>query len=121
VIKARGEVDQEEPEILPSIPVAKSGELSLSVVNYVKRTQEHVILHNATQNKTFATDFYISQNFPKSILSMPIISHGGLSGILYLENNLTTGAFTKERIDVLKVLSSQMAISMDNADIYTKH
>jgi len=120
VIRATGEADKGDPEILPSIPIINSRELSLTVINYVKRTKKPLILHDALNDEAFSSDAYIKAKSPKSILSMPIISHGELSGILYLENNLTAGAFTKDRIDVLNVLLSQMAISMDNADIYAK-
>ncbi|MBW3586606.1 MAG: HAMP domain-containing histidine kinase, partial [Cyanobacteria bacterium 0813] len=61
---------------------------------------------------------YIIAVQPKSILCTPLINQGQLSGILYLENNLTTGAFTPDRLEILKLLSSQISISIKNAQLY---
>jgi PAS domain-containing protein len=61
---------------------------------------------------------YIIQNQPKSVLCTPIIYQGELFGVLYLENNLAVGAFTSERLEVMRVLSSQAAISIKNAQLY---
>ena len=64
-------------------------------------------------------DEYILKTTPKSILCIPIKHHGKLTGILYLENNLATGAFTPDKLEPLKILSSQMSISIENANLYT--
>ena len=92
--------------------------LPLSVINYVARTQESVLINNATNQGSFANDPYIIQQKPKSLLGMPIVNQGKLIGILYLENNLISGAFTVERLEVLKLLSSQVAVSLKNALLY---
>lgn len=96
----------------------ESQEMPLSLINYVKRTQETLALDDATTQTTFASDPYIMQKRPKSILCSPLINQGKLVGILYLENNLTTGAFTRDRIQVLNIISSQAAISIENARLY---
>ena len=67
----------------------------------------------------FASDPYILQHQPKSIVCLPVISQANLVGILYLENNLTTHAFTPLRLELLYVLASQMAIAWENAGLYT--
>jgi class 3 adenylate cyclase len=85
----------------------------------VARTQENVILHDATQEGHFTQLLYIINQRPKSVLCAPLINQGQLTGILYLENNLTTGAFTPKRLEVLNLLSSQIAISIENARLYT--
>jgi GAF domain-containing protein len=92
--------------------------VSSTIVNYVTRTQESVILNDASPQCNFTNDPYIIQNKPKSILCLPIINQSKLIGILYLENNLTTGVFTPDRLEVLKILSSQAAISIENARLY---
>ncbi|HIK10394.1 MAG TPA: GAF domain-containing protein [Oscillatoriaceae cyanobacterium M33_DOE_052] len=63
---------------------------------------------------------YIKQNQPKSILCVPLINQGQLVSIVYLENNRTAGAFTPERVEILKLLSGQAAISIQNAKLYTE-
>ena len=124
VIEAEGAVDADEVTILQSIPVnsinssSQTPLLSAAIVNYVTRTQENVVLNDATHEGQFTHDLYIVATQPKSILCTPLLHQGKLSGILYLENNLTTGAFTPDRLEVLKLLSSQAAISLQNAQLY---
>lgn len=110
----------EQVIVQQSIPIENSNELALSVVNYVARTQNNVVIHDAANDSTFATDRYIQLQKPKSILGTPIINQGKLIGILYLENNLTTGVFTSERIEVLKILCAQAATALVNALLYEK-
>ncbi len=117
-IEARGEVDKEQVQVLQSLAVEGSESLPVGMLQYVARTQEDVVLSNATNEGVFTKEPYIIKNQPKSVLCAPIINQGKLIGILYLENNLTTGAFTPERLEVLKILSSQAAISIENARLY---
>jgi len=117
LIEAYGSVDS-DVEVLQTIPVEKSQQLPRSLINYVARTQENVVLNDASCEGTFTADTYIVNQKPKSVLCTPIIHQGKLTGILYLENNLTTGAFTPDRLEVLQLLSSQAAISIENARLY---
>ncbi|HSF75675.1 MAG TPA: ATP-binding protein, partial [Microcoleus sp.] len=117
LIEAYGTVDS-DVEVLQTIPVENSQQLPISVINYVARTQENVVLSDATCEGTFTGDTYIVNQKPKSVLCTPIVHQGKLTGILYLENNLTTGAFTPDRLEVLQLLSSQAAISIENARLY---
>ncbi len=89
-----------------------------AIINYVARTQENVVLDDATQDGQFTRDRYIIATQPKSILCTPLLNQGKLSGIVYLENNLVTGAFTPDRVQVLNILSSQAAISIENSRLY---
>ena len=89
-----------------------------SLVRYVMRTQEIVILEDASSQNPFSADPYIIQRRPRSILTLPLINHGKLISILHLENNLTPHVFTPDRITVLKVLASQAAISLENTRLY---
>ena len=123
-IEAEGTVDSDEVNILKSIPFNSVRDdrsipiLSVSIVNYVIRTHKSVVLNNAVTAEQFIRDPYIVTTQPKSILCTPLLHQGKLRGILYLENNLTTGAFTRDRLEVLKLLSSQAAISLQNAQLY---
>ena len=92
--------------------------IPISLVNYVQRTQETLAIDDATTETRFASDPYIIQQRPKSILCSPLINQGKLVGILYLENNLTAGAFTRDRLEVLNIISAQAAISIENARLY---
>lgn len=118
LIEASGAVDKNDVTVLQGISVSTSQQLPISLINYVARTKENVVLSNATREGTFTTDTYIATHQPKSVLCTPLIHQGKLSGILYLENNLTIGAFTSDRLEVLQLLSSQAAISIENARLY---
>jgi predicted ATPase/signal transduction histidine kinase/DNA-binding NarL/FixJ family response regulator/tRNA A-37 threonylcarbamoyl transferase component Bud32 len=118
-IEATGRVNHDEIAVQQSIAVDTSQQVPLSIINYVRQTQENVVLNDATRKGLFTTDRYILDQQPKSVLCATIVHQGKLIGILYLENNLTTGAFTPERVEVLQLLSSQAAISIENARLYT--
>ena len=92
--------------------------LPVTVVNYVERTRQDVVLNDAASEGQFTTDPYIAGRQLKSVLCTPIVNQGKLIAILYLENNLTTGAFTSKRLEFLRLLSSQAAISLENAIFY---
>ena len=89
-----------------------------SILNYVQRTQETVILPNATEQNLFSGDEYVIQKQPKSVLCLPIARQSKLLGILYLENNLIPSAFTQDKLAVLEILIVQIAISLENAHLY---
>jgi histidine kinase len=89
--------------------------LPMSVVQYVSRTRESVVCGDAGADKRFFTDPYIVGHGSKSILCTPILSQGSMTGMLYLENPLTTDAFTDQRLELLNVLSGQIAVSINNA------
>ncbi|ACB53445.1 two-component sensor serine/threonine kinase [Crocosphaera subtropica ATCC 51142] len=92
--------------------------LSVAVVNYVVRTQQYLVLNNAAKEGQFMRDPYIAATHAKSVLCVPLLNQGKLIGLLYLENNLTTDAFTASHLEVLNLLSAQAAISLQNAQLY---
>lgn len=92
--------------------------LSTAIVRYVARTENTIILNDALHEGDYTDDPYIKKNKPQSILCSPIQHQGKLIGIVYLENNLSTGAFTPDRLEILGLLSSQAAISLENASLY---
>ena len=89
-----------------------------SLVRYVMRTQQTLMLEDASSQTPFSADPYIVQRRARSILSLPLINQGNVIGILYLENNLTPGVFTPERVAVLKVIASQAGFSLQNTRLY---
>ncbi len=105
---------------LQSTPIDSSQDIPITPINYVWRTGETLVINDATTETTFAADPYIIQQQPKSILCLPIQHQGKAIALLYLENNLITGAFTPARLELLKVLSAQAAISLSNAQLYAQ-
>jgi predicted ATPase/signal transduction histidine kinase len=116
-IEASGTAESGVVEVLQSRSMENM--VPASAINYVARTLESIVLGNATQEGQFTSDTYIQSHKPKSLLCIPLINQGELAGILYMENALVADAFTTDRIEVLTLLSSQAAISINNARLYT--
>ena len=119
-IAASGEVANDEVQVLQSHEIETIQNIPLTAINYVARTKKDIVIEDATKAKNFATDPYIIANQPKSILCLPVIHQGKLTEILYLENSLTPGAFTDQRVEVLKLLTSQISISIENSRLYER-
>ena len=98
---------------------AAGAALPESIVHYVVRTRESVILDDASAQNSFSADTYIRQHRARSVLCLPLINQARLIGVLYLENNLTPHVFNPTRIAVLELLASQAAISLENASLYS--
>ena len=118
LIAARGSAEQVECFLPLSLPVEKVDSISLSIISWVKQTREHLVLDNTSREERFTGNDYIKKERPKSILCAPITHQSALSGIIYLENNLVEGAFTPQRLEVIKHLSSQIATSLENARLH---
>jgi len=120
-IESQAGVSSDAPfEVRTDLPMqGQAEEIPIGIVQYVMRTKKPLVLENATSEGTFVHDTYVLCQKPKSILCQPLLKQGQLVAILYLENNLTTNAFTPERLEVLKILSSQAAISLENAHLYS--
>jgi len=99
----------------PSRDLADTESLAQSVVHYAANTQETIVLEDASQSGEFVQDPYVQQHRVRSVLCTPLINRARTSGILYLENNLAPHVFSPQRVSLLRLLSSQMAISIDNA------
>jgi len=92
--------------------------LPLTLINYARRVQEPLVLEDACNEGDFTKDPYIIINQTRSILCMPMIYQSKFTGLLYLENNLIVGVFTQNIFDMLKILSGQAAISLENARLF---
>jgi PAS domain S-box-containing protein len=94
-------------------------DLPQSALQYVIRTRERLVLDDASVGTMYSGDEYVRRRRPRSVLCLPIVKQAKLVGALYLENNLTSRAFTSDRVAVLELLASQAAISLDNARLYS--
>jgi signal transduction histidine kinase len=102
----------------PPQPIDESDRLSLGIARYATRTRETVVLADAAREGAFRSDPYVSRNQTRSLVCMPLTSQGNLMGVLYLENNLTSEAFSAERLQVVELLAAQAAISIENARLF---
>lgn len=119
VIEAEISQQQENAKLLHALPLeSRKDEIALSVVQYVSRTLKQILLKDASKENMFTHDPHILAQQPHSILCLPLLYQGKLTGILYLENSFLKGAFAPERCILLSLLSSQIAISIENARFY---
>ncbi|HEX2957310.1 MAG TPA: diguanylate cyclase [Chitinispirillaceae bacterium] len=105
-------------DVLKSLNYTKSKHLCKEIVQYVLRTKENIVINDACSEGDFQNNPYIEEHKTKSILCMPVILHNDLKGVVYLENNLSGYVFTINRIEMLKTISAQAAISIENAKLY---
>lgn len=116
-IEAEGSADNQQVKVMNGAVVRNNPAVMERLINYVANTRERVLLGSAAELVRFA-DGAVLPHDPRSLLCLPVESVRGLVGILYLENDLMDGAFTEQHLLILKVLTSQLAISMENARLY---
>ncbi|MEG3919608.1 AAA family ATPase [Microcoleus sp. T3_A4] len=117
-VEASGEANSDQVMVLQSTPIETC--LPVSIIHYVERTKKGLIETNVAREGRFTQDAYIKTHQPKSILCAPLLNQGQLIGIVYLENNLANGVFTPDRLEVIQLLSTQAAIALTNARLYTQ-
>ncbi len=119
-IEAIATVDEKkytQPTLQLSL-LEESTEVPISIINYVKNSQECLVIYDATKDISIMGDSYILKEKPLSLLCFPILHQGELIGLMYLEHRLISGAFTSDRVELLNLLCSQAAISLQNAQLY---
>ncbi len=113
--------DRKQLNLNSSLPIDDpTANSPVSLINYIIKSGESVVLCDAANEGQFMQDPYIKKNKPVSILGMPLMYKGQISCILYIENNLSRGAFTSEQLKILNLLSTQAAISIENARLYNR-
>ncbi|MBN3942638.1 AAA family ATPase [Nostoc sp. NMS9] len=104
--------------ILEPQSLANCQEIPAKIINYVKNTQQTVVIDNCKTDIIGLIGEYMHRIQPQSVLCTPILNQGRLVGILYLENQLTQGVFTSDRLSLVNFLCTQAAISLENAQLY---
>jgi len=118
LIEASEDIDNDETNVMQAMPLHDCADICQAIVNYVHHSGKDVILGHAAKEGAFTDDSYINNKQCKSVLCIPIIHKGKISGILYMENNLSEDAFTPGRLDILRFISAQAAISIENAKLF---
>ncbi len=118
-IEAEANTSSDDVTVVLRRASVTAGDLPISVLHYVLRTKEVVLLHDASTQNSFAEDEYIRGHHARSVLCIPLLKQTRLLGLLYLENSLTPHAFTPARMAVLKLIASAAAISMENTRLYS--
>jgi predicted ATPase/CheY-like chemotaxis protein len=120
LVVAEGSIDNVIVDTIRAIPLENFAACSHSIVNFVARTKDIVILGDCSSTRhQFDSDPYFQDHQIRSVLCMPIIKQESFKGVLYLENNLMSNAFTEQRTKVLGILSTQMALALENAKFAT--
>lgn len=117
LMEADAAVSEREVKILNGIPLDGT-RVATSIIQYVARTADSVVLNEAYADSRFGNDPYVIKEQPKSVLCAPVIHQSKVLGIIYLENNLSGGVFTAQRLEMLNILAAQAAISIENAMLY---
>jgi histidine kinase len=112
--------EAKEISLLQAIPLAEATSVSRAIVETVARTGQSLVLDDASRHPQFGADPDVRARRPASVLCMPIVHKTRLAGVLYLENNLVRGAFTWDRLEALKILTSQLAVSLENATLFAQ-
>ncbi|HEV7855074.1 MAG TPA: AAA family ATPase [Mycobacterium sp.] len=97
-----------------------AGTVPLTVLRYAQRMREPLVVGDATRDDRFARDPYFIDLTCCSLMALPILSRGTLRAVLLLENRLIRGAFTTQRLDTVNLIAGQLAVSLDNAQLYTE-
>jgi predicted ATPase/signal transduction histidine kinase len=120
-IDAFAQIHPDIVKILEGIPLEEAGNrLAKSIVYAVFLSKKTLILDNASAENRFFYDPYITETRPVSVLCMPVMGQKKIQGVLYLENNLISGAFTRKHIIIIEILISQVIISIENSRLYEK-
>jgi predicted ATPase/signal transduction histidine kinase/DNA-binding response OmpR family regulator len=118
VLQVEAVAEGEDVEVQNETRRPVEGAASPEIVQYVARAQEALLLSDAAADPRFAGTAYVATRAPRSVLCTPLMHRGRRTGVLYLENGLTTGAFTADRVEVLRLLAFQAATAIENAMLY---
>ncbi len=116
VVQARADAEG-RIDVLQAVPFEDADELPDAIIRYVARTAEPVILEDAAHKGRFVLDPHVRRSSARSVLCAPLLDQGRLIGVIYLENDLVAGAFRRERIETLSLLSSSATAALTNASL----
>lgn len=120
-IEAAGQADESEnTDVVLPTPLQGCTAVAESVIQYVIRTREDLVLGDVRRDSRFANDPVVLRKQLQSVLCLPVFNQGKIIGILYAENNLNAGVFTDQRVQFMKLLSGQVAVSLENALQYER-
>ncbi len=119
-VEAKSGRDSQDAEVLQSEDLNRTDAVPLSIVKYVIRARKMLVIGDASEDDAYASDAYIVKHKVKSVLCYPVVHKTELLAVLYLENNLGTHVFTPARLKTIGILSSQIAISIENAILYSR-
>ena len=118
VVVAEGVMGSEGSVLEPVAPLGERRDLSRAAVHLALRSGRSVLVDDASRDPSWAADPYVQERWPRSILCLPVVHQRRRQGLLYLENNLVPAVFTPDRLEMLRILSAEAAIALENAQLY---
>lgn len=118
-VEAHGKVVDDKIEVLLEKMDVSDRFLPVSLIRYIERSKKQLVLQSAYQQGNFTNDNYIKSYQIESILVLPISQQSRLLGLLYLENNLAPNVFTENQANILSLMCTQLAVSLENARVYS--
>jgi len=118
-VLAEGVVAREASAVSPPEPLAARRDVPQALVRRVLASREALLVADATRDEALKQDGYVLRAAPRAILCLPLLRQGSLLGVLYLENTLSADVFSPGRLEVVRALAAQAAISLENARLYT--
>jgi histidine kinase len=118
VLRVDVELDHDTVRATPGMAPERSRVVCAPIVQYVARTLEPLVLADASADPRFEGGAQVKERGVRSVLCAPIVRQGRLDAVVYFENNVTVGAFTPDRLEVLTLLSTQAGTAIENADLY---
>lgn len=119
-IEASKDLENQPSQVVRSLPPSECKNLCLEIVQYVIRSRDALIIRDALSDSLWQGNSYIRDNGIRSVMCLPILYQNRLKGIVYLENNLSDSVLSSDRLETIRILSSQAAISIENARLYEK-
>ena len=117
-IKSAHFVNQKDPSEFTETPLLETNRIPESLIEYIQNTKKSLVLDDISVDHRFLSDPAVKANDLKSVMCLPMFNKGESEGVLYLENNLQTSVFTENRVRFLELLSGQIAVSLENANLY---
>ena len=119
-VEASKDLESQPSQLVRSLPLTECKNLCVEIVQYVMRSRDALIIYDACSDLLWQSNPYIRDNGVRSVMCLPILYQNRLKGIVYLENNLSDGVLSSAKLETIKILSSQAAISIENARLYEK-
>lgn len=117
-VNAENDTENTEVVLYENIPMSQFPKLPHDIINYTINSRKKKVIEDVSKIQELKSSKYVQNAHPKSIICLPLLNRGSLVGVLYLENKLLANSFNEKRIELLEYLSTQMAISIENAMLY---
>jgi PAS domain S-box-containing protein len=118
LVEAEARVVGQSIEMALRGPSSEPKTLPFSILRRVQRTAQVVIVSDASNEAEYRHDPFVLDSGTRSILCLPVSNQARLTGMLYLEKDISSSPFTQAHVSVLRLVTSQAAVAIENANLY---